>query len=119
MNEEIKPWGMEEKQFLVLLHLSQFAGFLVPGAGLVLPILMWVMNKDQSPSVDQHGKIILNWMISALIYSVVSAILIFVVIGIFTLIAIAVMGIVFAIIGAVKANKGECWQYPCTIPFFK
>lgn len=42
-----KPWGMEENTFLMMMHLSQFAAFLVPGAGIVLPIVMWAANKDQ------------------------------------------------------------------------
>ena len=30
-----KPWGMELKQFCMLLHLAQLAGFMVPLGGIV------------------------------------------------------------------------------------
>lgn len=118
MSGEIKPWGMENNTFLMLMHLSQLASYLIPGAGLVLPIIMWATNKDKSPVIDQHGKVILNWMISSLIYAVVCAILIFVVIGIFGLIALGIMNLVFVILGGVKANAGTLWAYPLSIKFF-
>lgn len=121
MDENInkKPWGMELNTFCMLLHLSQFAGAIIPGAGLALPIIMWATNKDDFPVIDQHGKIIFNWMLSALIYSAVSGILIIIVIGFLGLIAVGICSIVFAIIGALKANSGEMWEYPLCIRFFK
>lgn len=117
--EKVTPWGMELKVFLTLLHLSQLAGFVVPGAGLILPIVMWVMNKDLHDDIDQHGKIVVNWIISAIIYAIVSAILTLILIGVIGLIAVGILSIVFAIIGAVKAQKGEAWHYPLTIKFIK
>ncbi len=125
MEEEIttannfKPWGMEINQFSMLMHLSQFAGYLIPMAGLILPIVMWVTNKDKSPVIDQHGKNILNWMISLVIYVIVSFILMFVLIGIVTLIGVLICSIVFTIMGAVKANNGEIYKYPMSITFLK
>ncbi|MFT4535189.1 MAG: putative Tic20 family protein [Saprospiraceae bacterium] len=116
-NSDFKPWGMELNQFCMLMHLSQMAGFVVPVAGMVLPILMWAMNKDQSDIVDQHGKNILNWMISSLIYYVISTFLIFVLIGIPLLLVIAICSIIFSIIGALKANDGIFYKYPLSIKF--
>ena len=60
-----------------------------------------------------------NWMISATIYAIVSIVLMFVLVGFLTILAVAVMGIVFPIIGAIKANNGELWEYPLTIKFLK
>ncbi len=118
-SENGKPWGMEEKTFLMLMHLSQLAGFIFPGAGLVLPIVMWATNKDEYPEVDRHGKAILNWMISLLIYTIVCVILIFVVVGIFAIFALMIISLIFIILAAVKANEGKLWEYPLSIKFFK
>ena len=60
-----------------------------------------------------------NWLISSLIYWVVSIILCIVLIGILGVIALAVMSVVFPIIGGIKANNGELWDYPLTIKFLK
>jgi uncharacterized Tic20 family protein len=109
----------DQRQMGLFLHLSQLASLVVPVAGIVLPIVIWQTQKDKMPSLDPHGKMVVNWMISSLIYAVVSVILMFVLIGFLTIFAVIIMGIVFPIIGAVKANNGELWEYPLTIKFLK
>jgi uncharacterized Tic20 family protein len=109
----------EQKQTGMFLHISQLLNLLFPSLGIIAPILIWQLKKDEIPALDAHGKMIANWMISALIYSVVSGILCFVLIGFLGLAALFVMGIVFPIIGAVKANNGEFYEYPLTIKFLK
>ena len=103
----------------MFIHLSQLAGLVVPVAGLVVPIVLWQTQKDKMPELDAHGKMVVNWMLSALIYAVVSLPLMVVLVGFLTLLAVAVMSIVFPIIGGIKANNGELWEYPLTIKFLK
>ncbi len=111
-------WGMTETDYIILMHLSQFAGIIIIGLGLVLPIVMWLSNKDKSALIDEHGKIITNWLISAAIYTVISLILVWIVIGIVFLVILTILAIVFPIIGAIKANRGEVFVYPLSIKFF-
>jgi uncharacterized Tic20 family protein len=103
----------------LFLHLSQLAGLIVPFAGIVVPIVIWQTQKDKIPALDAHGKMVVNFMLSVLIYAIVSFILMFVLVGILTLLAVMVIHIVFPIIGAIKANNGELWEYPLTIKFLK
>ncbi len=119
--EEINPVAEEKdtRQMALLLHLSCLAGLAVPLAGIVAPILIWQVKKDELPGLDQHGKNAVNWIISELLYIVICIPLLFVLIGIPLLIAVAVMGIVFPIIAALKANRGEVWRYPLSITFLK
>ncbi len=109
----------EQKQTGMFLHLSQLLNFIVPFGGVIAPIIIWQMNKDKTPALDAHGKMVVNWMLSGLIYSVISFVLAFVLIGFLGFIALFVMGIVFPIVGAIKANNGEFWEYPLTIKFLK
>ncbi len=111
-------WGMDERGYCTLLHLSQFAGLLVPYAGYIMPIVMWVSGKDDSEAVDKHGKQVMNWVISMVIYSVVCGFLCMLLIGIPMLIALWVLNIIFVIKGTIAANKGEFWKYPMTLNFF-
>ena len=113
------PTPEQTRQWSMLLHLSLLAGSLIPFAGLVVPILIWQLKKADIPELDIHGKIIANWIISDLIYTVVGFMLLFVLIGVPVLFALEVIGIVFPIIGAIKANKGETWKYPLAIEFIK
>lgn len=110
--------GMDEKTYIMLMHLSQFAGYLLPGLGFIAPIIMWLTKSGENTNIDMHGKNIANFMISMIIYGVVSFILVFVFIGIPMLIAIGILQIVCIIIAAVKASNGEYWKYPLSIPFF-
>jgi hypothetical protein len=109
----------QTRQWAMILHLSQFAGYVIPLAGLVAPIVIWQVKKSEMPELDEHGKIVANWLISGAIYAAISFVLTFVVIGIFGLIALGVCAIVFPIVGGIKANNGEVWRYPLSIAFFK
>lgn len=108
-----------ERQWAMFLHFSLLAGFIIPFGGLVIPILIWQMKKAEFPSLDAHGKVVVNWIISAAIYGFAFLILSFVLIGMPLLIALGVCSVAFAIIGGIKANDGEVWRYPGTIDFIK
>ena len=110
-------WGMNLNTYCMLMHLSIL--LFGSGFGIAVPIVLWAVNKDQSQVIDQHGKNIFNFLISMFIYLTVSVILIFVIVGILTTIALAVVAIVFPIMAAVKANDGKYWPYPPCIRFFK
>jgi uncharacterized protein len=109
----------DQKQMGMFLHLSQLANLVLPPAGIIVPIVIWQIKKDEMPALDAHGKMVVNWLISSLIYGIISGILVLVVVGIFFLLALGILGIVFPIIGAIKANNGEYWEYPLTIKFLK
>lgn len=113
MNEQ------QARQWAMILHLSQFAGWVVPLAGFVAPIVIWQVKKAEIPALDEHGKIIANWLISSVIYGAISVVLAFVFIGFLTLTALGVCAVVFPIVGAVKASNGEVWTYPLSIRFFQ
>ena len=112
-------WGMSENSYIALMHFSQFAGYIILFLGFIMPIIMWMINKDNSIKVDQHGKNIVNFLISWIIYAVASLILVFLVIGLPMLIALGVLQIVFIIMAGLKASNGEYWKYPLSITFLK
>ena len=109
----------DEKQMGLFLHLSQLANVILFPIGIVLPIVLWQMNKDKMPAIDAHGKMVANFMISMTIYLFASIVLMFLLIGFLLLPIVGLIGIIFPIIGAMKANNGEFWEYPLTIKFIK
>lgn len=111
MSSDEKMWGM-------FIHLSQFCGYVLPLAGLLVPIILWQIKKNESEIIDRHGRIVVNWIITALIVGFVGALLCVIIIGFPLLLALSVASIAFPIIGGVKANNGEVWKYPCSITFF-
>ncbi len=118
-NSSEQYWGMPINTYCMLIHLSQLTSIIIPGLGLILPIVMWTANKDQHEQIDRHGKVTVNWLISLFIYYVICGVLTVVLIGAVGLIILAILNFVFAIIAALKANKGELWIYPMSIKFLK
>lgn len=114
------PLGREEisaRQWGLVIHLSVLAGYIVPLAGFVTPVVLWQLKKHDHPMIDAHGKNVANWLLSLLIYGTVAFLLVFVLIGIPLLWVLGILNIVFAIVGGIKANDGVVWAYPFTIRF--
>ncbi|REJ94022.1 MAG: DUF4870 domain-containing protein [Planctomycetota bacterium] len=109
----------QSRTWAMAIHLSQFANFIVPTAGIIAPIVLWQMKKDEFPELEEHGKNVTNWLISSLIYAVVSGVLTIVFVGFLLLLVLIVLGVVYPIIGGIKANNGETWKYPGAIAFLK
>ena len=115
-------FGMSENSYLMVMHLSQFAGLITVGLGFVVPLIMWLLNKENNKVVDRHGQNILNFMISWLIYYAVAFLLIisFIlsIVGLPLAIILGITQIIFIIIAAINANDGKYWEYPLSIKFF-
>jgi uncharacterized protein len=103
----------------VLCHALGFAGFVFPFGNIFGPLIVWLMKKSESPSVDAHGKEALNFQISMTIWLLLCGASFLIVIGIFLLPLAIITGVVFTIIGTVKASNGELYRYPLTIRFIK
>lgn len=106
----------EDNQLLVITHLSQLLDYVTGIGGFIVPLILWLTNKDRVYTMDEHGKAILNFQISIFIYCIISIPLIFLFgLGIIALIVIGIIGLVFPIINAVKASNGEAPSYPFSL----
>ena len=116
LNQALDSVTKDSNLWGLFLHLSQFLGYAVPFLGLVVPIIIWQVKKED-PILDRHGRIVCNWILSSLLYWGVGFLLTFVIIGIPLLIVLAALCIIFPIVGGIKANSGEVWPYPMSIRF--
>ncbi|MHC4499505.1 MAG: DUF4870 domain-containing protein [Planctomycetota bacterium] len=114
ISKDARMWAM-------FCHLAGLARFVVPVpfGGIIAPLIVWQIKKDEHAFVDENGKEALNFQLSVAIYLLAAILLCFVIIGFLLLPAVAVFNIVFLIIAAVKANNGEHYMYPLTIRFIK
>lgn len=100
----------DEKMWATLVHIG--------GIFYFLPSLIgYLVLKDRGPFVRAHTAAALNFQLTMLIASFVGSVLIVIGIGILVLIAVYVVSIVFSIIAAVHANRGEWYTYPLSIRF--
>jgi uncharacterized Tic20 family protein len=99
LTSDDKTWGM-------LAHLLSLAGYIgIPFGNVIAPLVVWLVKRDTSKFVDYHGKESLNFQINILVYLLVSIPLLFCIVGIFTMAAAYVYGVVMAIVAAIKANN--------------
>jgi hypothetical protein len=95
----------DEKQMAMFCHLGILLG------GFLIPLIIWMIKKDESRFVDQHGKEALNFSISMLIYALATC-------GCVGLILLPFQ-IYWCIMAGLAANRGEYYTYPITIRFIK
>jgi|SRR5690554_593993 len=103
----------DEKLWATLVHVGGIFFGPIPA------LIGYLVLKDRGPFVRAHTQTALNFQITMLIATFVGIITSFILIGFFVLMAVGVLIIVFSIIAAVKANKGEFYSYPLSIPFIK
>ena len=110
----------EDKQLLVLTHLSQLLDFVTGVGGFIVPLVLWIAKKDEVFGMDKHGKAILNFRISMFIYLIICIPLILLLgLGILGIITIGVFYLIFPIINAIKVSNNEAPNYPFSIHFIK
>lgn len=60
-----------EKNIATFTHLSALTQYFIPFGNYIFPILFWTSKKESSEFVDHHGKQVLNFQLSLLLYSLV------------------------------------------------
>ena len=109
----------DAKMWAMFCHLAGLATYLMPLGGIIAPLIIWQIKKDEHPFINENGKEALNFQISIFIYFVVAFLLVFAFIGFFLVPAVVVFNLVLLIIAGIKANNGESYQYPLCIRFIK
>lgn len=108
----------KDNQLLVITHLSQLLTFITGFGGLIVPLILWVTQKDKVIEMDEQGKGIINFQLSLIIYAIICIPAILLLgLGIIGLIVIGLLSLIFPIINAIKANNGESPSYPISFNF--
>lgn len=96
----------DDKTMAMLAYLlGLFTGF----AG---PLILWLLKKDQSKFVAYHALQALLLHAAVVLGYIISFVLFFLIIGMFTLPVFIVLGLVFSILAGLAANRGEWYDIP-------
>lgn len=114
-----QPPSSEDKNWAMLCHLGAFAGFVLPFANVLVPLVLWLMKKDTSAFVEAHGKEVVNFQITLTGILAVCTLLYLVLIGFMFHIIFVVFAVVVTVLGAIKAQNGEGFRYPLTMRLVK
>lgn len=110
----------KNRQLLVFTHLSQLLDMVTLIGGFLVPLVLWLVKKDEVVDMDEHGKSILNFRISMFIYVLICIpMILFFGLGIVGLFVIGLFYLIFPIVNAIRANNDEAPSYPLTIQFLR
>lgn len=115
MNYEVPPEAspvepnQDARSMAMLIYLLAILTFFIG------PLIIWLMKKDQSRFIDHHGKEVINFEIVVTIATVVLGPL---TCGIGSGV-VWVLALIFLIIGAMAANRGEWYRIPLNLRIIK
>lgn len=115
---DLDPIPASARNWAMLCHVAGLGGYFIPIAGsIILPLVIWLLKKDEYPFIDDQGRESLNFQITLLLYWVVAGILVLLLIGILFLLLIPLYQILMIAIAAVKSRAGDRYRYPFIIRF--
>jgi len=104
--------SQDARNMAMLCHILGAVGFFGP-------LVIWLIERDKHRFVDEHGREAMNYQISLLIYSAVSAALCVLRIGFILLWLLSLAHLVLILVGTLRANRGRTWRYPIALPLLK
>jgi len=127
----------QDRTWAVVAHLAALTGHLIPFGSLVGPLVIWLVKRDESAFVNEHGKEAVNFQLSAMVYGILYLTVAFAVISaglhagivanlaalpsLYSVIAVGMLlwliWTVCVIVGAVTAAGGKPFRYPLSIRF--
>ncbi len=108
----------QDNQLIVITHLSQLITLVTGFGSLIVPLILWSTQKEKVYHMDEHGKNIVNFQLSLILYFIICIPLILLLgLGILGFIVLGIISIVFPIINAIKASHGETPKYPLSLNF--
>lgn len=116
LDQITEPPSQDEKTLALVAHIGILIGG-PPIGGFLVPLIIWLVKKDESEFIARHAKESLNFQISMVIYIVTYMLLIFIVIGYFLLFALGIFSMVVVILATVAASSGKDYKYPLCIRF--
>ena len=108
----------QDRQLLVITHLSQLLCFITGFGSLIVPLTLWATQKEKVYQMDEQGKDIVNFQLSLIVYIIICIPLILLLgLGIIGLIVLGIISLVYPIINAIRASNGESPKYPLSLNF--
>src|SRR5262245_2277078 len=96
----------DERNWAMFAHMSGFLVFLTGIGGIVGPLVIYLLKKDEMPFVEDQAREALNFQITMFIGALICFALMWVLIGFLLIFLLGIFDIVFTIVAAVKASEG-------------
>jgi hypothetical protein len=111
--EPIAAVTKDEKNMAMLAHLLGIF------TSVIVPLIIWLLKKEESKFVEDQAREALNMQLTLLIIYALGGLLVCTVVAPIIATIAFVYAIVFGIIAAVRASEGELYRYPITLRLVK
>jgi uncharacterized Tic20 family protein/DNA-directed RNA polymerase subunit RPC12/RpoP len=117
-----------ERSSASLIHYSTLLNLIVSPVGFIVPLVVWMSKRKDSPFVDHHGKTWLNFHVSMLVlnlglmfgFGLLATVgyfiawwlmLIFIVIWVIAILGLSIYVLIMYIVAGSKAKSGDWYEY--------
>lgn len=117
--EEVEHDTSHVRKWLSIFHVAPIAGFVIPFANLVVPLLLWVYKRDDHPLFDVHGKAVINFHLTVTIAFVIAVALLVLLfpVGLLLMILTSAYALAMIIWNMQLVMKNKSYRYPLSINF--
>ena len=120
MTSELPPGNAaeplpEERNWSVGAHIGALIGNVFALGQIVIPLVIWLVKKNDSPFIGENARESLNFQVSMTIYFLIAGALTLILVGYIFLVLLAVMDVVCVIIASVHASRGQTYRYPFSL----
>ena len=105
------------RRWATLLHVSGLVGFLLSPLGVILPLVICGTLRGRDADIDLQGRLALNFQLSMLLYLIMGGLLLLLVSGLVIIVFVVAAELYCTITAAVRANRGEVYDYPLSLRF--
>lgn len=110
-----------ERKWMLLFHSTPFLGLIIPFGSILFPLFLWIHKANDNKTYDTHGRAVINFHCSIMIYFIISLLLFFPFPGMnfFLTAAVVLFGIITTIVNIFSALGNGTYKYPLSIHFLK
>ena len=110
-----------QRKWMLMLHAIPFFGLIIPFGSILFPIFLWIHKANDNKTYDTHGRAVVNFHCSIMLYFIISLLLFFPFPGMnfFLTASVVLFGIITAIVNIFSALSTGSYTYPLSIPFLK
>jgi len=110
-----------QRKWMLLLHSIPFFGLIIPFGNILFPVFLWIHKANDHKTYDAHGRAVINFHSSIMLYLIISLLLFFPLPGMnfFLTAAVFLFGLITTIVNIFSALNNGTFKYPLSIPFLK
>jgi hypothetical protein len=104
-----------QRKLAMACHLAALLGVVIPSAFLIEvvgPLVVWLVNRDESRLVDEQGAEAVNFQVTMTALYLACIPLMLVIVGIPLFYTLKLLNLVLVIVAAVRVQRGEDFRYP-------